>query len=316
MNVTHYTGNKPVTNGSTSGTVFDIRRFSVHDGSGIRTTVFLKGCPLRCRWCQNPEGFDDFLEPVWLSGVCINCGVCYNTLSARNAKEAASLLNTLPPEKTNEVMDLCPSRAHVWNGRIMSVDEVNKEVEKDRVFYTHGGGCTLSGGEPLAQPDFVLALLETMREAGIHTSIETSLFASQDMVEKVISLCDQIFADFKIVDKNKHIDATGKSNYLILENLDHLLKGEHAKKVIVRIPIIPGFTAGNKNITEIADFIHARNPDVPLELLNYNPLAAAKYPYGKIHSGDIENLKPLSAEQMEKYRAIVRERGPECIESV
>jgi len=302
--------------GSVSGLVFDIRRFSVHDGSGIRTTVFLKGCPLRCRWCQNPEGVEDFLKPVWLSGACIGCGKCYKAIAARDPKEAVTMLNTMPPQKANEVMDRCPAKALVWNGRLMSVDEVMAEVIKDKVFFTHGGGVTLSGGEPLVQEEFALALLAKMREAGIHTAIETSLYAKPDIVEKAAELSDGIFADCKIVDQKKHSEATGRGNETILANLDRLLTGKHTGKVIVRVPLIPGFTGDIENISAVADFVYARNPAVPLELLNYNPLAASKYPYGDLEGRELENCKVYSPDKIEKFKAVVRERGVKCIEWV
>ena len=307
--------------GKITGCVFDIRRFSIHDGRGIRTTVFLKGCPLRCRWCQNPEGMEDFLKPVWLSKACIGCGKCYKTLAARNAEEAAVSLQSLEVQKVNDIMDSCPAKAFVWNGKTLTVDDVFAEILKDKVFFAHNGGCTLSGGEPLAQGDFALALLEKLQEAGIHTAIETSLYAQPELVDKAAEKSDQIFADCKIFDPKKHFEATGKSSEIILRNLERLLLGKHADndngahKVIVRIPLIPGFTAEKENITAIADFIQARNPAVPVELLNYNPLAASKYPYGDFLGKEIELCKPYSGEQMENFRAMVKKRGLICIES-
>ena len=298
------------------GCIFDIRRFSVHDGSGIRTVVFFKGCPLRCRWCQNPEGLEDFLKPVWLSGACINCGKCYKTTCAGDAKEAVLILQTLESQKINEVMDTCPAKALVWNGKKMNVDEVFFELEKDKVFFAHNGGCTLSGGEPLAQGEFAIALLERIQQEGIHTALETSLFAPPELADKAIERCDQIFADCKTIDPARHAEAIGSNNEIILTNLDRLLTGKHAYKTIVRIPLIPDFTGDSENIIAIADFIHARNPKVPVELLNYNPLAASKYPYGDIQGNEITHCRPYNAEQMEQFRTIVRERGIICIESV
>ena len=298
------------------GMIFDIRRFSVHDGKGIRTTIFLKGCPLRCRWCQNPEGLENFLEPVWISGSCIDCGKCYAAMDVRDTKEAIALLHTIPPQKANEVMALCPANALIWNGRIMSVDEVMEEIVKDKVFFSHGGGCTLSGGEPLAQADFALSLLKKMMEEGIHTAIETSFHVPPNIADKAAELCGGIFADCKVIDKQKHREATGQDNEIILANLDRLLTGKHADKAIVRIPLVRGFTGESENIAAIADFVYNKNPAVPLELLNYNPLAAAKYPYGNFLGLEIKNCRPYSADEMEKFKAIVRKRGVQCIEWV
>jgi len=302
-----------------TGIVFDIRRFSVHDGSGIRTTVFLKGCPLRCRWCQNPEGIDEFLKPYWLSGPCVNCGTCYKTTAMTGPKESTEFLHTLAPRKANEIIGSCPVKALIWNGKSMTADDVMAEVEKDRVFYTHKGGCTLSGGEPLAQGDFALILLEKCRKAGIHSAMETSLFAQTDLVDAAAELTDELFTDCKMLDEKKHIETTGQSNGIILQNLERLLLGRHAGKLIIRIPLIPGFTTDYENISAIADFIHTRNAVVPIELLNYNPLAESKYPHGDLRWPEPRfqrgEIKPYSKEQMEGFRAIVRKRGVPCIES-
>jgi pyruvate formate lyase activating enzyme len=213
-------------------------------------------------------------------------------------------------------MDACPARALVWDGRIMTVDQVMEEVIKDKVFFEHNGGCTLSGGEPLAQWDSASVLLEKLKRADIHTAIETSLYAPAEYVEAAADICDHILADCKIIDTKKHAEAAGKDNETILDNLDRLLKGKMAHKLTVRIPLVPGFTADRENITAIADFIYRRNPKVPVELLNYNPLAASKYPYGNFTGKDIAACIPYSAGQMEQFRAIVRERGIQCIESV
>jgi pyruvate formate lyase activating enzyme len=295
--------------GKTSGCIFDIRRFSVHDGRGIRTTVFFKGCPLRCRWCHNPEGIEDFLKPVWLSGACINCGKCYKYSGAHSVEETAVLLRFLDLQKANEVMDSCPAKALVWNGKTLTIDQTLNELVKDKVFFDHNGGCTLSGGEPLAQGDFVLVLLERMREAGIHTAIETSLFAEPELVDKAAEKSDEIFADCKKKKKKKHIEATGSSNEIILDNLERLLTGSHAHKLTVRIPLIPGFTSENENITAIAGFIKVRNSSVPVELLNFNPLANGKYPYGDFQGKEIMHCKPYTKKQIESIAALVKEKG-------
>jgi pyruvate formate lyase activating enzyme len=191
-----------------------------------------------------------------------------------------------------------------------------KEVIKDKVFFAHGGGATLSGGEPLAQGEFALALLGRMQKEGMHTAIETSLYAPPDLVDQAAERCNGIFADCKIIDQGKHRETTEQDNKIILANLDRLLTGKHSGKVIVRVPLVPGFTDDIENISAIADFVYARNKNVPLELLNYNPLAAAKYPYGNFKGLEPKDCKSYSNEQMEKFRGIVRERGVTCIESV
>jgi pyruvate formate lyase activating enzyme len=302
--------------------VFDIRRFSVHDGRGIRTTVFLKGCPLRCRWCQNPEGIEPFRRPLWLSGACIHCGRCTRTADTPRALDwDGDVLRidfdpAAPPETWEAALDACPAKALTWSGRPLDVEEVMEEVEKDRVFFTHSGGCTLSGGEPLAQGGFALALLEQCRKAGIHTAIETSLYAPPEIVGEAAELCDQIFADCKVFDGPRHAGAAGRDNALILDNLERLLLGKHAGKVTVRTPLVPLWTAVPENIAAIAAFIAARNTashPVFYELLNYNPLARSKYPHGDLEWTLPENTGPFDAEQMETFRQIAREKGVHCV---
>ncbi|MDR0600008.1 MAG: glycyl-radical enzyme activating protein [Treponema sp.] len=292
--------------GSASGAVFDIRRFSVHDGEGIRTTVFLKGCPLRCRWCQNPEGLESRFKPVWLSGACIHCGVC---TKIEAAVRPGSALPELTPRAWDAVMDACPAKALVWDGRIMTVDEVITEVAKDAAFFAYGGGLTLSGGEPLAQPGFALALLEKARGAGFHTAIETSLFAPAEVVESAVALCDTIIADCKIFDEARHIEATGQSNGIILQNLRLLLTERYARKVLIRTPLIPAFTADEENIAAISAFVSGLYKDVDYELLNYNPLGAGKYPLTGREYYFTENPKPFTAEETRRFKDVARKNG-------
>jgi pyruvate formate lyase activating enzyme len=293
-------------NGTAEGAVFDIRRFSVHDGEGIRTTVFLKGCPLRCRWCQNPEGLESRLKPVWLSGACIRCGACEQ---AESAVRPGFPLPELTARDWNAVMDQCPAKALVWDGRIMTTDEVMAEVEKDAPFFAYGGGLTLSGGEPLAQPGFALDLLEKARNAGFRTAIETSLFAPPETVAAAAALCDTIIADCKIFDEKRHIEATGQSNRVILQNLRLILAEENAPKVLIRSPLIPVFTADEENIAAICAFLSGLNKNVNYELLNYNPLGAGKYPLAGMEYYFTENPKPFSPEEMRRFKDIALKNG-------
>ncbi|MDR0377031.1 MAG: glycyl-radical enzyme activating protein [Spirochaetaceae bacterium] len=300
------------------GTIFDIRRFSVHDGQGIRTTVFLKGCPLNCRWCQNPEGLDFASRPVWFEQKCIHCRACTQAAEAYHSSPLCwdhdrLLINDSPfiddPALFQLPMRLCPTRALVWDSRRVSVGELITELEKDRVFFNHGGGVTLSGGEPLAQPEFTLALLAACRGAGFHTAIETSLFAPAEIVDAAADVSDTIIADCKIFDNERHQEATGQGNALILENLSRLLSGPHASRVLVRTPLIPGFTADDENIGAISAFISGVYADTAYELLNYNPLAAGKYSLtGRKYCFTV-NPKPFSAEAMLRFRGVAEKNG-------
>ena len=312
-----------------SGLVFDVRRFSVHDGKGLRTTVFLKGCPLRCRWCHNPEGLESFCRPVWLSSVCIRCGTCTDKAEALAfpvlSWEDETLCIRFTPgdgaagspvrKHWDALVDACPVRALVWNGRAMTTDEVMQEAVKDAVFFAHGGGCTLSGGEPLAQPAFALSLLEACRRAGIHTALETSLCAPPETVDEAAALCDELFADCKIVDGGRHERATGVDNALVLGNLERLLAGKYAARITVRTPLVPGWTDDGDNIAAIAEFIACcdTGTNALYELINYNPLAAAKYPHGELVWTPGE-LRPLGAEQIGRLRERAREKGVRCVD--
>jgi pyruvate formate lyase activating enzyme len=304
-----------------TGIIFDIRRFSVHDGQGIRTTVFLKGCPLRCRWCQNPEGLEFKARPIWFEQKCIHCRACthaadpaqpellswdhQNRLRIHTGYSGDLRLH----DPFRLPMYLCPTRALTWDSHSLSVRELVTELEKDRVFFNHGGGVTLSGGEPLAQPEFALALLAACREAGFHTAIETSLFAPAEVVESAAALADTIIADCKIFDRERHREVTGQPNDLILENLRRLFSGPPASKVLVRTPLIPGFTATEENIGAIGAFISGLYRDAAYELLNYNPLAAGKYPLIGKEFCFADNPKPFSAEDILRFRAIAEKNG-------
>ena len=293
------------------GRIFDIRRFSTHDGGGIRTTVFFKGCPLRCKWCHNPEGIDFARRPLWFKGRCMGCGSCVETAEKGGVTmgEDGVCLHPLADENWDAVMEACPTLAIRWDSRDMTADEVMNELRRDMAFYAHGGGVTLSGGDPLFQPEFALELLERCREAGIHTAVETELHASPESVHAVLPHADLIYADLKLMDGGLHREYTGADNGLILQNLSWLLGGECGERVVVRTPLIPGMTATEENIAAIAAYLAGINAAVQYELLNYNPLAAAKYPLVDRDFCFDENPRRFTMAEMEAFADIARAQG-------
>jgi len=238
------------------GTIFDIQRFSVHDGPGIRTTVFMKGCPLRCRWCHNPEGFLPDIQLRFFEEKCIGCGRCNTRTKFSDA-------------------DKCPTGALEICGKEVDEKEIIDEVLKDRIFYGDNGGVTFSGGECLCQADFVSSVLSMLKPLGLHTAIDTSGYVSWEAIEKTLDLCDLYLYDVKCIDAVLHKKHTGVDNSLILQNLKRLtLTG---KDIWIRIPVIPGFNNSEKEITAIANFISSYECIRQVTLMPYHTLGASKY---------------------------------------
>ena len=231
-----------------NGMITDIQKFSLTDGVGIRTTVFLKGCNMRCLWCHNPETLRTEPQTAQYPEKCIHCGHC----------------------------DRCPTGARVTLGREMSAQEVFAELAADLPYYqASGGGVTLSGGEPLMQPDFCAELLRFCQEAGIHAELETNLSLPFERLEPLLGFLDKVYFDIKLMDDACHRELTGVSNAAILVNARALAKtGTGAG---VRTPLIPGLTATAENIAAIAAFAGSLGNVRSYELLNYNPLGEPKY---------------------------------------
>lgn len=292
--------------------IFDIRRFSTHDGEGIRTTVFFKGCPLRCAWCHNPEGISSVRRPIYFSGSCIGCGSCLERARFGGVVrgEAGLHIDANAAEDWDAIMDACPTGALRWDSCDISMDELMAQLRKDTPFYAHGGGgVTLSGGDPLFQADFAAALLERCRNEGIHTAIETELYAPWADAERVLLHAETIYADLKLMDGEAHRKYTGADNTPILQNLRRLLAGEMREWVIVRTPLIPSITATEENVAAVSRFIAGLYSEVRLELLNYNPLAAAKYPMlGRAYCFR-ENPRRFSEAEMRRFRSVAAENG-------
>jgi len=259
------------------GRIFNIQRFSVHDGPGIRTTVFLKGCPLSCLWCHNPEGGSFHPEIVVVESRCIECGECVSVcpLGLPSGVHGGWAGDKQRCVMCGTCVDVCPTEARQIAGRDMWVDEVMEEILKDRIFYDDsGGGVTFSGGEPLAQPRFLTAMLEACRAQGVHSAVDTSGLASKDRLLEMAGLANLILYDVKLVDAKRHRDYTGVSNETILENLRIL--GTNGYPIWLRIPVIPGVNDDAENIEATAR-LAASIPSVRrVSLLPYHRLGSDK----------------------------------------
>lgn len=260
------------------GNIFKIKRFSVHDGPGIRTSVFFKGCPLNCIWCHSPEGIRSGISVWHDESVCIKCGKCITVCK----NQAVALIEgkiCISPEKcktSGECVKNCPTGSMQFNGSVMSVTTVVNEIEKDSLYYNvSGGGVTLTGGEPLYQSDFSASILKECRDRKIHTAIETCLFCDPEINSGLIGLIDLFIVDLKISDPDMHERFTGKSNEIIKENFK-LIAGR-GKEIIVRIPMIPGITETNENKEAIEKFVNKTRSSIPIEYISYNPLAENNY---------------------------------------
>lgn len=295
------------------GRIFDIQRFSVHDGAGIRTCVFFKGCPLCCSWCQNPEGVHREREVIWIERSCIRCGTCTGLARAGglawNADEHLVVRGDAP-EDWDRLMEACPSGALRFSGTDYTVQEVMDIVRRDAPFYRHGGGgITLTGGDPVLQAEFAGALLRQCRSENIHTAMETEAALPWEKMDPLLADLDEIYVDLKLVDPEDARRHTGQDSTVVLSNLTKLLTGSHASKVTVRTPLIPGITATEKNLMEAASFLAALNPDATWELLNYNPLAPAKYPMLGRRYALAEDLPAFTAHEMETFSKLAARGG-------
>lgn len=286
------------------GLVSNIQRYSVGDGPGIRTTVFLKGCPLTCMWCHNPELISPHKELILRDDRCIGCGECLPVCEVSAISREG---NSLVTDRSRCIAcgrcaDVCVAEARALVGSEMSVDEVLQEVLKDKVFYVEsGGGVTFSGGEPFCQPEFLLSLLGASKARGIQTAVDTSGHFSSNLIPRADRLVDLYLYDLKTLDDAKHRAFTGVSNTLILENLQRL--AEHQNKVIVRVPVIPGFNDDPAEGRGLGRFI-GRLPGVSeVHILPYHKSGIDKYrrlgqEYRMGHVVDLskEHLEALAAE--------------------
>jgi len=262
----------------TTGMLFDIRRYAIHDGPGIRTTVFFKGCPLRCAWCHNPESQSPAQELMLRPARCISCGACAGACSelAIQPVDGRYVTDRAACTVCGECVTACYADARQIVGREYSVEEVMAVVERDRDFYLQSnGGVTFSGGEPLMQPDFLLALLQACKRAGLHTALDTSGYAAWETIERVLPYVDLLLYDLKLMDDTGHRQITGVPNRRILDNLHRL--SARGLPIWLRLPLIPGINDDDENLAATAAFAVALPNPAPLYILPYHNSAEAKY---------------------------------------
>lgn len=267
------------------GNIFNVQRFTIHDGPGMRTELFLKGCPLECEWCSNPEGLKTYMQPGIYKSKCIsrkNCGACEEVCPETEViKFVRGKISSIDREKCTNCLacyEECPSDAIKQWGKMMSVEECMKIIRKDRGYYERsGGGVTVSGGEPLLQSDFVAELFKTCKEEGISTCFESTLYVKWEEIEKVLPYTDLVISDLKHMDTDIHKAHTRVHNELILENMKRLVNEGY--ELILRIPVIPGVNDDMKNIEATADFIlqELDGRVRTLQLLSFMRLGEEKY---------------------------------------
>ncbi len=262
----------------TTGIIFDVKKFSIHDGPGIRTTVFLKGCPLQCSWCHNPEGQDPRPQLLYRPDRCLGCGECIPVCPEGAIRWEKDKVTTDPEACSlcGDCVEVCFSDAREMVGRQVTVSEVLAEVERDVPFYDQsGGGVTFSGGEPLFQPEFLLLLLRACKERGMHTAVDTCGHSDWQSVDDIRDCVDLFLYDLKLIDDEKHRLFTGVSNQSSLRNLQAL--SQHGENIILRMPVIPGVNDGEENLRATAELAAALPSLARVDLLPYHNTAMHKY---------------------------------------
>lgn len=261
-----------------TGTVFDIQRCCVHDGPGIRTTVFLKGCSLQCFWCHNPESINPNKQLMVFLDKCIHCHYCIEVCKqkAHILKNGEHIFDRSLCNACGECVKGCESKALTMSGTTMTVEQVMEEVLKDISFYkTSKGGVTFSGGEPLLQIDFLEELLLTCKQNNLHTAIETAGNTNWESFERIAPYTDLFLYDLKIMNPDLHKQVTGMANRRCLSNLKQLI--EKGKEVRVRIPVIPGINDFETAIKEIVDFVTSLDKKTTIELMPFHKMGQSKY---------------------------------------
>lgn len=259
-----------------TGTVFNIQKFCIHDGDGIRTCVFLKGCPLRCIWCHNPESLDKTLTLSFNRTKCSSCGRCLSVCDARTIKNGILEIEREKCSGCGKCGGICLNDANELIGKELTASQVLEEALKDRIFYdTSGGGITVTGGEPSYQPEFTLELLRLSRDAEISIAIETCGIGSREFYEKAADLGATFLYDIKCIDSERHRRFTGADNTRIMSNLVYLM--DRGADIILRLPLVPGCNDSNEDIAGLAEFLNVKKGRYRYaEIMPYHTLGTGK----------------------------------------
>lgn len=288
--------------------IFNIQKFSLHDGPGIRTVVFFKGCPLKCKWCSNPESQSGNIELTWNEKTCVMCQKCVNSCKNGAITLKDNLIHIDSAECTlcQTCVNVCPTNSIANEGKLTDVESVVFEVLKDKDFYEESsGGVTLSGGEVLAQKDFAVELLKELKNHGIHTAAETTGYADIDVFKEFIKNIDLLLFDVKHYDEEVHIKGTGVSNKKILENLKYAL--DENKEVTIRIPVIPGF---NNTIDDAENFckLFKTLSVTKVDLLPFHQFGQRKYELLGLEYA-MSDEKQLHQEDLAQYKEVFKKHG-------
>ena len=280
--------------------IFDIQRFSIHDGPGIRSVVFTKGCPLRCQWCQNPESQKSRAEVAYYVEKCTNCNKCVEVCPNNAIDPVTKISDYSLCVACGDCVEVCENDARKMIGQLKPVDDIIQEILKDIDFYYNsGGGVTFSGGEPLLYPGFLLEVIRELKKSNIHVNIETCGRFDFEQVTPLLPFIDMIYYDLKLIDSKKHKYFTGVDNKTILDNFNKL--NQHFKPLQVRIPLIPGVNDDNENIQATCEFLSDADRQT-VHLLPYHSMGNSKAK--RIDFRDnIFNVEPYTKSQIEKIKS-------------